>query len=120
MIRAVFQGLVGALSLALATGQALGACGSNACDNMRIERLYPSGRTTPTILIKMQGNMSSLTCQLHEGQFLALEDNHPVFDEIYAMLLSTMHADRPLGRVRVSDTGPCNVGYVWQDQSNLN
>ena len=92
------------------------ACSGNACDNEYIDMLYVQGSY---VLIELSGDKSALSCTLHEGRFIRLNQSHGNYDEVYALLLATQSADRPLGRLRMSSTGNCDVAYAWQVRANI-
>ena len=89
-------------------------CGSNACQNMTITRLFIS--TNNKIYVKISDNITSLNCTPVEGQYLTLLRSSPNSDAIYSMLMTTQAMGRVLTRIRIVEgTAGCTIQYVWQD-----
>lgn len=105
------------LATLLVTAPAHAVCAANYCDDEQIERLWPTADGDLVIIIS--GDKSPLTCDLINGNRFELKPEKDPRGHMYALLVATQLADNTIGRIRLSDTGPCSVEYVWQDRSNI-
>ncbi len=102
------------LSIALLfTGLVNGECAENGC-NTTIKRLYATG-LEGSVYIKITDSVEPLNCTPRETSYLTLKTTHPLFKEIYSMMLTATVSKSPV-RVRMIDNSPiCEVSYTWID-----
>lgn len=98
--------------LMLAATNAFAACNQNACDTT-ISRLYATGFDDGRIFIEPEGDISPLNCSAVNNVFLTLKKNHPLFNEIYSMLLSATIAKSDVRVRMVENSSDCQVAYAW-------
>ncbi|WP_311270684.1 hypothetical protein [Sphingobium sp. WCS2017Hpa-17] len=100
--------------LSALSAPAWAACGTNACNNVTIVRLYVS--TDNNIYVKISDNITPLNCAPLQDEYLTLRRSEPNSDAIYSMLLTSQAMNRILTRIRIVEgSGGCTVAYVWQD-----
>lgn len=88
-------------------------CGENGC-NTTIKRLYATG-LGDTVYIKIADSIEPLNCTPRESPYLSLKLSHPLFKEIYSMMLTATVSKSPV-RVRMIDNSPvCEISYAWID-----
>lgn len=94
------------------TNLANAACDVNGC-NTNISRLYATNNENGIVYIKVADPIEPLNCTAPENSFLSLKSSHPLFKEIYSMLLAATLSNSSV-RVRMVDNSPvCEVAYAW-------
>lgn len=100
--------------LAAFSSPAWATCGTNACSNNTIVRLYVS--TDNNIYVKISDNLTPLNCAPLQDEYLTLRRSDPNSDSIYSMLLTSQAMNRILTRIRIVEgSSGCTISYVWQD-----
>jgi hypothetical protein len=87
-------------------------CSANACDNVKILRLYVS---TQSAYILIDGDTAGLNCT-YESSGLKLLTTHSNYESVYSLLLAHFYSGQNLGRLRIrinEGSSPCTVLYAW-------
>lgn len=97
-----------ALAAATLAGPASAECNQTRCTG-EIETLYVNAAR---VMISTTSDERKLNCRLEENRYIKLELNHPVFDELYAMLL-TAKAGRLQTTLRIEEgSNGCRLVYA--------
>lgn len=102
-----------ALSCTLLPLATMADCAGYNCSNVKIKRLvvYLNG----DVNVSTDGNESYLTCETDTYGYLRLPSSSPNFDAAYSMLLSAKMADIPVARIRTTESGQCEIIYLFQE-----
>lgn len=84
------------------------SCSGQTCV-ARITRIYLNSH----VRVQTSGDMSALSCGA--DSYLRLPSDHPLFREIYTLLLTAANSNKPV-RIRVvQGSDPCDIQWVMQD-----
>lgn len=99
------------LSVAFVTMSSADAtCVGSACNGERILTIYTNANGD--VYVQVTGAMSALNCTLVSSTFITLKATAANFKQIYATLLASQFADRPL-TFRIDDgSAGCTIAYV--------
>lgn len=90
------------------------ACGGIRCEQVYVDRLYPS--TSGSIYIGTSGDEKNLACSPNGGVYLTLSPTDPNADHIYSTLLAAQLAGKKV-HIRVSENSTgCGIVYMTLDR----
>lgn len=103
--------------LLLFSSNTYAACveGGIRCEG-KLERLYMH-TGVQKLFIAIDGDESVLDCASQEGVFLTLPTNHSEFKNLYAMLLTALSLDSPVGLRMIQGSAGCEVLYGYLDNT---
>lgn len=103
--------LSAAVAALLVPGMASAACSSYTCEDVKVTTVVTFG--DGNVLIRTNGNQSSLDCTQEGGIYMTLLASSPRFKEMYANVLAFQLAGQPMSfRVNIGSTG-CTLAYVY-------
>jgi hypothetical protein len=95
----------------LVSGAASAGCNNYTCEDVKITVVVTIG--DGNVLIRTDGNQSSLDCTQESGVYMTLLASSARFKEIYANVLAFQIAKLPMSfRVNIGSTG-CTLAYVY-------
>ncbi len=95
-----------------AAGFASAACSSTVCTG-KIERLYTNAQGT--LYIATDGNEQALNCTAPAGKYISMPATDENFDRKYALLLTALSLDKPVGLRIVTGSSDCALSYIFMD-----
>lgn len=92
---------------------AAASCSAIGCDT-QVRRLYPSSLADGTVFVEpVDASSGIVNCTLRDNLFFSLKKTHPLFNQIYATLLTATVAKSNV-RLRIKEGTPdCEISYVW-------
>ena len=103
--------LSAALAALLAPGMASAVCSGYTCEDVKITTVVTIG--DGNVLIRTNGNQSSLDCTQESGGYMTLLASSARFKEMYANVLAFQLAGQPMSfRVNIGSAG-CTLAYVY-------
>lgn len=102
--------------LAGLSSPAWAACGTNACGNVTITRLWAG--TEGKVYVQISDSLAPLDCTPLNSEYMTLLRSDTNSDWIYATLLTSLTAAAgKLERIRIVEgSSGCTISYVWQKQ----
>lgn len=108
--RPVIRLLVG-LIMTFSSFNSFAGCASHRC-NSTIKTLYASSRDSGVVFVSLTSPTAALNCQLVENTYLSLKKDHPLFREIYSMLLTAKATEAEVGLRIVENSADCKISYA--------
>lgn len=100
-----------ALAALLVPGMAWAVCNNYTCEDVKITVMVTIG--DGNVLIRTNGNQSSLDCTQESGVYMTLLASSARFKEMYANVLAFQLAGQPMSfRVNIGSAG-CTLAYVY-------
>ncbi|MDV5168337.1 hypothetical protein [Photobacterium rosenbergii] len=97
------------------TPYVFGACNSNSCYGT-IDRIYLTHLSTGEIWIRPSDSPSEvLNCNLREGVYMTLKQNHMLFDEIYSAALAALASQKEVNLRIAENSDDCELVYLMID-----
>ena len=94
---------------AFLTASIFAACTSKSCTTT-IDRLYAS--QSGVVYIDIKDSMNSLNCRPKNDVFISLKKDHPLFEQIYAMLLTVIATESEVQLRIVENSSDCTLAYA--------
>lgn len=104
--------MISIVVMSFASFSVFGACHKIACDST-VKQLYASSAADGTVFIVPNDSLQLLNCRPVSNRYLSLKSTHPLFDQIYSMLLAAVVSKLQV-RVRIVEgSTDCEVAYAW-------
>lgn len=100
-------------ALLFGAGPAFADCAANACNDVRITKLYVDA--SGPVYIKTSGNQSLLNCSLESGVYITLNMSSPNAKELYSLLLSAHLQGKTVMIRTVEGSQGCIIAYMISD-----
>lgn len=106
---------LGCIFLAGLSSPALAVCGTNACSDVTITRLWTAA--DGKAYVKISDDISPLNCSPLNSEYLTLLQSDSSSAWVYSAMLTSFTAlGGKLARIRINEgTGGCTISYVWQE-----